>query len=132
MGIIGFGRIGKAVANIALAFGMKVMAYSRNKNSVIESENVRYAEFDELLKNSDIISLHCPLTESNRGMINKDTINKMKDGVILINTARGPLIIEEDLAFALNSRKVAGAAVDVVSIEPINEDNPLLKAKTVL
>ncbi|NLM10583.1 MAG: D-2-hydroxyacid dehydrogenase [Clostridiaceae bacterium] len=129
LGIIGFGRIGKAVANIALAFGMKVMAYSRNKNSVIESENVRYAEFDELLKNSDIISLHCPLTESNRGMINKDTINKMKDGVILINTARGPLIIEEDLAFALNSRKVAGAAVDVVSIEPINEDNPLLKAK---
>lgn len=129
LGVIGYGRIGKAVSNIAQVFGMKVLAYSRSKDAVIDSENVRYAELDELFAKSDVITLHCPLFESTRGMINKNTINKMKDGVMLINTARGPLIVEEDLAEALNNGKVAGAAVDVVSIEPIKEDNPLLYAK---
>lgn len=129
LGVIGYGRIGKAVSNIAQVFGMKVLAYSRSKDAVIDSKNVRYAELDELFAKSDVITLHCPLFESTRGMINKNTINKMKDGVMLINTARGPLIVEEDLAEALNNGKVAGAAVDVVSIEPIKEDNPLLYAK---
>lgn len=129
LGIIGFGRIGKSVSDIAVAMGMNVLAYSRNRNKVIKNENIRYAQLEELLAESDVISLHCPLTESTRGMINENTIGKMKDGVIIINTARGPLIEEEDLAEALNNGKVAGAAVDVVSAEPIKENNPLLRAK---
>ena len=129
MGIIGFGRIGRSVAAIAQAMGMKVLAYDSYKDASAENENIRYAEFDELLAKSDIISLHCPLFDSTKGIINKENIEKMKDGVILINTSRGPLIVEEDLASALNSGKVAAAAVDVVSTEPIREDNPLLKAK---
>ncbi|HEY8423041.1 MAG TPA: D-2-hydroxyacid dehydrogenase [Thermoclostridium sp.] len=129
LGIIGFGRIGKAVSGIARAFGMNVLAYSRSKNINIENDFISYVQFEELLENSDIISLHCPLSESTRGIINKNAIEKMKDGVIIINTARGPLIAEEDLADALNNGKVAGAAVDVVSIEPIRENNPLLTAK---
>ena len=129
MGIIGFGRIGRSVAAIAQAMGMKVLAYDSYKDASAENENIRYAEFDELLAKSDIISLHCPLFDSTKGIINKENIGKMKDGVILINTSRGPLIVEEDLASALNSGKVAAAAVDVVSTEPIREDNPLLKAK---
>lgn len=129
MGIIGFGRIGRAVAGIAQAMGMKVMAYSRHRDVSAENDRLRFAEFDELLAESDVISLHCPLFDSTRGMIDKNAIEKMKDGVFIINTARGPLIVEEDLAQALNSGKVAGAAVDVVSKEPITEDNPLLKAR---
>ncbi|MFA6940866.1 MAG: NAD(P)-dependent oxidoreductase, partial [Clostridiaceae bacterium] len=94
-----------------------------------DSEIIKFVDLDELLKKSDVISLHCPLFDSTRGMINKDTISKMKDGVLIVNTSRGPLICEQDLADALNSGKVAGAALDVVSIEPIKMDNPLLKAK---
>ena len=90
---------------------------------------MKYAGLDELLSSSDVIVLHCPSNESTKGMINKNSIAKMKDGVIIINNSRGALIVEEDLAEALNSGKVAGAAVDVVSSEPIKEDNVLLKAK---
>ncbi len=129
MGIIGFGRIGRSVAMVAQAMGMKVLAYDSYKDASVENENIRYAELDELLAGSDIISLHCPLFDSTKGIINKENIGKMKDGVIIINTSRGPLIVEEDLALALNSGKVAAAAMDVVSTEPIREDNPLLKAK---
>lgn len=129
MGIIGFGRIGRSVAAVAQAMGMKVLAYDSYKDASAENENIRYAELDELLAGSDIISLHCPLFDSTKGIINKENIGKMKDGVIIINTSRGPLIVEEDLALALNSGKVAAAAMDVVSTEPIREDNPLLKAK---
>ncbi|MGI6668942.1 MAG: D-2-hydroxyacid dehydrogenase [Acetivibrionales bacterium] len=128
MGIIGFGRIGQNVAKIAQSFGMNVLAASRHQDKSLESETLRYATPDELLEKSDVISLHCPLTSSTKGIINKDTIAKMKDGVILINTARGPLIVEEDLKEALCSGKVAYAAVDVVSVEPITDDNPLLSA----
>ena len=128
-GIIGYGRIGQAVGAIAQAFGMKVLAYNPHRNKQLENEEIRYVEMNELLKYSDVISLHCPLSESNRGLINKDSISRMKDGVMILNTARGPLIVEQDLADALNSGKVFGAGVDVVSSEPIRLDNPLLKAK---
>ncbi|WP_333648579.1 D-2-hydroxyacid dehydrogenase [Lacrimispora sp.] len=129
MGIIGFGRIGQAVAKIAQALGMKILAYSRTREEGLETETCRYAELDELLANSDVISLHCPLHPDTQGMINKETIAKMKDHVMILNSSRGPLIVEEDLKEALNSGKVGGAAVDVVSAEPMKADNPLLKAR---
>jgi len=129
MGIIGFGRIGQTVAKIAQTFGLKVLVNDNNKIPSLENENCKYVSTEVLFAESDIISLHCPLTESNRELINRNSISKMKDGVILINTARGPLINEADLSNALNSGKVGGAAVDVVSVEPIKADNPLLKAK---
>lgn len=131
MGIIGYGRIGQAVGRVAQAFGMKVLANDKYPNKDLESDTLKYVELDELLANSDVISLHCPLFEENKGMINKDSIAKMKDGVIIINTSRGPLIVEEDLAEALNSGKVYAAGLDVVSTEPIKADNPLLKAKNI-
>jgi len=131
IGIVGFGRIGRATAKIARAFGMNVIAHSRT-----ETEEGRalaeYVPLDELYARSDVISLHCPLTDETRGMINRDSIARMKDGVILINTGRGPLLIEQDLADALNSGKVYAAGLDVVSVEPIREDNPLLRAKNCL
>ncbi|WP_349948359.1 D-2-hydroxyacid dehydrogenase [Lacrimispora sp. BS-2] len=129
MGIIGYGRIGQATAKIAQAFGMNILACSRNRNISLESETCHYADLDELLANSDVISLHCPLLPETQGMINKETIAKMKDHVMILNSSRGPLIVEEDIMEALNSGKVGGAAVDVVSVEPMKADNPLLKAK---
>lgn len=133
MGIIGFGKIGKATARIAKALGMNVLAYNRNELSEDELNDLgRQVTFDELLGQSHVISLHCPLFPETEGMINKDTISKMKDGVMILNTARGPLIVEEDLKEALVSGKVAGAAVDVVSSEPIAKDNPLLSAPNMI
>ncbi len=129
LGIIGFGRIGQATANIAQSFGLNVLAFDSFQNPDLESHTCKYATLDELLRKSDIVSLHCPLLESTNGIINKGTIAKMKDGVMIINTSRGPLVVEEDLREALESGKVAGAAVDVVSSEPISAENPLLKAK---
>jgi glycerate dehydrogenase len=129
MGIIGFGRIGQKVAQIATAFDMKVLAYDEYQNLSLETENIHYASLDTLLQQSDIISLHCPLFESNVGMINKETIQKMKDGAILLNAARGPLVNEADLSEALESGKVYFAGLDVVSTEQIQMDNPLMKAK---
>jgi glycerate dehydrogenase len=132
MGIIGFGRIGQKTGQIAQALGMKVLAYDAYKNPEFEGESCKYAELDELLAVSDVITLHCPLFPDTEGIINKNTIAKMKDGVMIINDSRGPLIVEEDLRDALNSDKVAGAAVDVVSTEPIKMDNPLLQAKNMI
>ena len=129
MGIVGFGQIGQATANIALALGMDILVNSRSKMKELEGERVRFVDLETLFKDSDVISLHCPLTETNKGMINKGSISKMRDGVMIINTARGGLVVDEDLADALNRGKVAGAALDVVSQEPIPADNPLLKAK---
>lgn len=131
-GVIGFGRIGQRTAQIAESFGMKILAFDEYPNKALETENCKYASLDELLAQSDVISLHCPLFPSTEGIINKDTIAKMKDGVKIINTSRGPLIVEEDLRDALNSGKVSGAAVDVVSTEPIKADNPLLGAKNMI
>ena len=131
MGIIGFGRIGRTTGRIAKAMGMKVLAYG--SRPVPEGEEVaEYVSLDELLRESDVIALHCPLFPETRGIINKDTIAKMKDGVIILNNSRGPLIVEQDLADALDSGKVYAAGLDVVSEEPIREDNPLLRAKNCL
>lgn len=132
MGIIGFGRIGQGTAKIAQALGMKVLAFDEYQNKALETETCRYASLNEVLADSDVIALHCPLFPSTEGIINKENIAKMKDGVMIINDSRGPLIVEEDLREALNSGKVAGAAVDVVSTEPIKMDNPLLGAKNCL
>ena len=111
---------------------MKVLAFDEYPDKALETEKCRYVSLDRLLAESDVISLHCPLFPSTEGIINKDTIAKMKDGVKILNTSRGPLIVEEDLKEALNSGKVSGAAVDVVSSEPIREDNPLLGAKNMI
>ncbi len=119
-GIVGYGSIGKAVAKLAKAFGMKVLAYSRHG---CEED---YAPLDELYAQSDVVSLHCPLTRENAGMINAETLSKMKDGVILLNTARGGLINEHDLRDALLSGKVYAAASDVMAKEPLPADCPLL------
>ena len=127
LGIIGFGRIGRAVGRIAKAMGMNVIAYNRSRHP--EGAAIgEYVDLDTLLQNSDIISLHCPLTAENKEFINADTINKMKDGVILLNTARGGLLNEQDVADALRCGKLKAAAVDVVSYEPITKSNPLLTA----
>lgn len=127
-GIIGLGRIGQATARILNALDMKVLAYD-----TFQSESgkalAEYVELDELLAAADIIFLHCPLFPATEGMINKENIAKMKDGVIIINNSRGQLVVEQDLADALNSGKVYAAGLDVVSTEPIKGDNPLLTAK---
>ncbi|GAA0181780.1 D-2-hydroxyacid dehydrogenase [Clostridium sediminicola] len=128
-GIIGSGRIGQNSAKIAQALGMKVLAFDKFQNKDLENDMFKYVELDELLVNSDVISLHCPLLEDTKGIINKENISKMKDKVMIINTSRGPLIVEEDLAEALNTGKVAGAALDVLSREPAEMDNPLISAK---
>ena len=132
MGLVGYGNIGSAVARIALAFGMQVLACTPHPEKAASLSGVAFASLDEVLAQSDVVSLHCPLFPSTEGIINKDTIAKMKDGVKIINTSRGPLIVEEDLKEGLNSGKVSGAAVDVVSTEPIREDNPLLGAKNMI
>ena len=128
IGIIGFGRIGRQTGKIAKALGMKVLAYDNMENEDGKAIG-DYVPLDTLLAQSDVIALHCPLFPDTQGMINKDTIAKMKDGVILLNNSRGPLVVEQDLADALNSGKVYAAGLDVVGTEPINPDNPLLTAK---
>ncbi len=129
MGIIGLGRIGQITSRVAQAFGMKVLAYDSFRNPSLENENCRYVAMDTLLSQSDIIALHCPLFPETENMINKETISKMKDGVIILNNSRGALIVEEDLAEALNSGKVYAAGLDTVRNEPVSMDNPLLQAK---
>ncbi|MFV0321938.1 MAG: D-2-hydroxyacid dehydrogenase [Alphaproteobacteria bacterium] len=128
VGIIGLGRIGQSSAKILNAMDMKVIAYDAYQSE--EGKKLaEYVELDELLAQSDIIFLHCPLFPETENIINKDTIAKMKDGVIIINNSRGQLIAEQDLADALNCGKVYAAGLDVVSAEPIHKDNPLLTAK---
>ena len=123
IGIIGYGRIGKAVAKIATAMGMKVLTHSRTQHP-----GETHVPLDELLVRSDVVTLHCPLFPETQGIINTETIAKMKDGAFLINTSRGPLIDEQAVADALACGKLRGAAVDVVSKEPIPGDSPLLTA----
>lgn len=128
MGLIGLGNIGRHTAQIAGALGMRVIAYDAWQNDA-GRKVAEYVELDTLFAESDVIIVHMPLLPFNTGLINKENIAKMKDGVIFINNSRGQIVIEKDLADALNSGKVAAAGLDVVSTEPIRGDNPLLKAK---
>lgn len=127
LGVIGFGKIGQQTAKMAKAFGMNILATGSRPND--EGRAIgEYVEMDELLAKSDVITLHCPLFPNTKGIICKENIDKMKDGVIILNSSRGPLVVEQDLADALRSGKVKAAAVDVVSAEPMTNDNPLLTA----
>ena len=127
MGIVGFGRIGKAVAEIAMAFGMNVLATSSTPRQ--PPARVRFVELEALFRQSDVVSLHCPLTARTKNLVNQATLAWLKPTAFLLNTSRGPLIDEQALAGALNSGQIAGAAVDVLSVEPPPADNPLLRAK---
>lgn len=132
MGIVGFGRIGRRTGALAAAFGMKVIAHDLYKGDSPDFEGFEWVEIEDLFKRSDVVSLHCPLTADNGGFVNKTLLEQMKPSSFLINTSRGPLINEKDLAEALAAGTPAGAAVDVVSEEPIKESNPLLKAENCL
>ena len=128
-GLLGCGNIGIHTAEIAKALGMKVITYDKVEREEAKKLGVEYVTLDELFAQSDVLGLQMPLFPFNTGIINKENIAKMKDGVIIINNSRGQMVVEQDLADALNSGKVAAAGLDVVSTEPIKGDNPLLKAK---
>ncbi|GAB1857668.1 D-2-hydroxyacid dehydrogenase [Flavobacteriaceae bacterium MHTCC 0001] len=129
LGLIGFGKIGKATAKLAEAFGMRILVHNRTEYPEFVNDNLNFVTFKELLQEADFVSLHCPLTEHTQHIINNSTIAKMKTSAYLINTSRGPLVNEKDLANALNNDMLAGAAVDVISEEPMKAKNPLLNAK---
>ena len=129
MGIIGLGRIGRRVAEIAMAFEMRVIAADQIRGAVPDWPNFRWHEVDELLTQADVVSLHCPLLPQTRGIINSKSLTLMKPSAFLINASRGPLVVEQDVADALNNGRIAGAAVDVLSSEPSSPDNQLLRAK---
>jgi glycerate dehydrogenase len=129
LGVVGFGRIGQAFARVGQALGMSVLAFDAHPDRRLESETLRYVDLDRLYAESDVISLHCPLFDSNRGMIDTAALAKMKRTALLLNTSRGPLIVEQDLADALNVGRIAGAALDVLCEEPPRPDNPLLTAR---
>ncbi|MFZ2538480.1 MAG: D-2-hydroxyacid dehydrogenase [Oscillospiraceae bacterium] len=129
LGVVGFGNIAKQVARIASAFDMNVVVYSRTKYPEYENENLHFVDMDTLLQKSDIITLHVPLFKETEKLINRDAIAKMKQSAILINTARGGIIDEQAVADALNCNKLAGAGLDVTTVEPILKTNPLLTAK---
>ncbi len=129
IGILGFGRIGQATAGIAASFGMNVLYHSPKEVAPEAAGGARWVRLDALLKTSDVISLHCPLTSETKGIINIGALEKMKASALLINTSRGQLVNDPDLAFALNNDVIAGAGLDVLSTEPPEIANPLLKAK---
>jgi glycerate dehydrogenase len=129
MGIIGYGSIGRRVAQIASALGMKVVAASRTRKEENDIEGFRWLELHELLEQADVVSIHCPLTPETKGLINKETIGLMKNTAYLINTSRGPVLDEAAVADALNSGRIAGAGLDVLSTEPPSAQNPLLAAR---
>ena len=129
IGIIGFGRIGQQVGDVATAFGMNIIGNSRTQTDQSRRKNFKWASIPELLKQSDIVSIHCPLFPETKGLINKESLNWMKKSSFLLNTSRGPIIVDEELADALNNDLIAGAGIDVLSVEPPSKDNPLFKAK---
>jgi glycerate dehydrogenase len=129
MGIIGMGNIGGRVADVAAAFGMSVLASSRTRTDQTHRSNFRWAGIPELLENSDVVSIHCPLVPETRDLINKENLGRMKPTAFLLNTSRGPIVVEEDLAEALNAGRIAGAGLDVLSTEPPPAGNPLFRAK---
>lgn len=128
MGVVGYGRIGRSVAVIAWAFGMNVLVADVVPVKP-EEPGITFTDIDDLFRRSDVVSLHCPLTSESRGMVNRERIGLMKKTALLINTGRGPLVNENDLAEALNNGRIAGAGLDVLSVEPPPGDNPLLSAK---
>lgn len=129
IGIIGFGRIGQLVADVATAFGMNIIGNSRTQSDQSHRKNFKWAGVPELLAQSDVVSIHCPLFPDTKGLINKESLKLMKRSAFLVNTSRGPIIVDEDLADALNKDVIAGAGIDVLSMEPPPKDNPLFKAK---
>ena len=129
MGIIGFGRIGRQVGDVATAFGMNIIGNSSHWTDQSQRKNFRWAEVPELLAQSDVVSIHCPLFPETKGLVNKESLMTMKKTAFLLNTSRGPIVVDEDLAEALNSEVIAGAGIDVLSVEPPSADNPLFKAK---
>jgi glycerate dehydrogenase len=132
MGIIGFGTIGKKVAEIATVFGMNIIATSRSQTDQSARKNFRWVEISDVFEQADVVSIHCPLTPETKGLINGENLKKMKSSAFLINTSRGPVVVEQDLADALNNGIIAGAGIDVLSSEPPSQDNPLFKAKNCL
>ncbi|MGZ8559344.1 MAG: NAD(P)-dependent oxidoreductase, partial [Chitinophagaceae bacterium] len=129
IGIIGFGRIGQQVGDVATAFGMNIIANSRTHTEQSNRKNFTWGNVTELLQHSDVVSIHCPLLPETKGLINKESLKLMKSSSFLLNTSRGPVIVDEDLADALNNNVIAGAGIDVLSVEPPSNDNPLFKAK---
>jgi glycerate dehydrogenase len=132
LGVIGFGRIGQQVARIGSAFGMQILAASRHRQNSPDDVLFEWASPEEIAARADVVSLHCSLNEKSRGMINREFMSRMKPSAFLVNTSRGPLVDEAALAEALNTDQLAGAAVDVASVEPITDDNPLLTARNCL
>ena len=132
MGIIGFGSIGQKVAAIATSFGMHIIAYSRTQSDQSHRDNFKWGTMPELLTQADVVSIHCPLFPETEGLINKKSLALMKPSAFLLNTSRGPIIVENDLAEALNNDVIAGAGIDVLSVEPPTKNNPLFKAKNCL
>jgi glycerate dehydrogenase len=130
LGIVGYGEIGRAVARIGAAFGMEIIASTRTPRAL--EAGVAFVALDELFRRADVVTLHCPLTDDTRGLVNAARLATMKPGAFLINTGRGPLVVEADLADALNTGRLAGAALDVLSVEPPPRGNPLLAAKNCL
>lgn len=127
LGVVGYGRIGRAVADLGRAFGMEILVYSRS-----EISGATKVSLDDVFRRSDVVSLHCPLTPETKGLVNRARVDLMKPGAFLLNTSRGPLVVEQELADALNAGRIAGAALDVLSIEPPRDDNPLIQAKNCL
>ncbi len=132
LGLVGFGRIGRRVGELAHALGMSVLAHDPIKSPQPGYEPFAWAELDEIFEKSDVVSIHCPQTAENAGFVRADLLRLMKPTAFLLNASRGGLVNEADLAAALDEGRLAGAAVDVVSIEPIRPDNPLLKARNVI
>lgn len=129
IGIIGFGTIGRQVGDVATAFGMNILGNSRTRQDQSHRKNFRWADLPELLRESDVVSIHCPLFQETKGLINRESLQAMKRSAYLINTSRGPIVIDEDLAEALNKGIIAGAGIDILSVEPPHKDNPLFGAK---
>jgi len=129
MGIVGFGRIGRQTGAIAAAMGMRVVAHDAIETNAPDYDGFRWMPVEDLLAEADVVSLHCPLSADNRGMINRERLARMKKSAFLLNTSRGPLIVDQDLADALNNGTIAGAGLDVLSVEPPDGSNPLMSAR---
>lgn len=129
IGIVGFGRIGRQTGEIAAALGMRVVAHDSNESNAPDMPGFEWMTLDRIVAESDVLSLHCPLFADNKGMINRDRLSRMKTTAFLLNTSRGPLVVDQDLADALNAGQIAGAGLDVLSVEPPVASNPLLSAK---